>query len=149
MVFLCSLLEVHCQTAPYVSFMGLNLPNHAYVNLTSVGEDTSNPGNILRCHTDLSTCCSTDHGSHLGEWYFPDGSALRNASSGDDIYRHHEAQRVDLLHRNDATSPSGIYRCDVETIAVNDVNDDTITGETVYVGLYSPSEGIPIFVYSL
>ena len=39
-------------------------------------------------------------------------------------------------------SPSGIYRCDIETIAVNDYDINTVTGETVYVGLYPPSGGI-------
>ena len=39
-------------------------------------------------------------------------------------------------------SPSGIYRCDIETVAVNDDDADIITGETVYVGLYLPSEGL-------
>ena len=34
---LCSLVEAHSQTEyPYVSFMGVNLPNHAYVDLTLV-----------------------------------------------------------------------------------------------------------------
>ena len=51
--------EVHSQTEyPYVSFMGVNLPNHAYVDLTTVGDDNSDPGNIMRCHTNLGTCCT-------------------------------------------------------------------------------------------
>ena len=39
-VLLCllsALVEVHSQTVPYVSFMGTNLPNHSYVDLTLVG----------------------------------------------------------------------------------------------------------------
>ena len=52
-----------------------------------------------------------------------------------------EPQVVHIRRRNDATSPSGIYRCDIETVAVNDNDIDIITGETVYVGLYPPSEG--------
>ena len=58
---LWSLMEVHSQTEyPYVAFMGVNLPNHAYVDLTLVGNDRiSDPGNTVRCHTDLTTCCSS------------------------------------------------------------------------------------------
>ena len=74
---LCFLVEVHSETEyPYVSFMGVNLPNHAYVDLTTVGEDNSDPGNTVRCHTDLSTCCTGYQGSHRGDWYFPNGSVL-------------------------------------------------------------------------
>ena len=47
-----------------------------------------------------------------------------------------EPQEVHILRRNNVMSPSGIYRCDIETMAVNDDVLATITGETVYVGLY-------------
>ena len=58
-VLLWSLVEVHSQTEyPYVSFMGENLPNNSYVDLTLVGNDNSDPGvNIMRCLTNLSICC--------------------------------------------------------------------------------------------
>ena len=139
---LCSLVEeVHYQTVPYVSFMGENLPNHAYVDLTLVGEDTHDPGNTVRCHTDLETCCTGYWGIHRGEWYFPDGSALAGAGGGGDIYKSRGRQVVTLRRRNDAMSPSGIYRCEIETFVVNDDDVNTIFGETVYVGLYPPSGG--------
>ena len=51
------------------------------------------------------------------------------------------AQRVDL-ERWDNGATSGIYRCDIETNAVND--DDG--RETVYVGLYA-SGGVCVCVY--
>ena len=58
--FLWSLVEeVHSQTEyPYVSFMGEILPNHTYVDLTTVGNNNSDPGNTVKCHTDLTSCCS-------------------------------------------------------------------------------------------
>ena len=89
-------------------------------------------------------CCCNNQGIHRGDWYFPDGSVLPFASSpgGDDTVEDREPQEVHIHRRNDATSPSGIYRCDIETNAVNDNDVDTITGETVYVGLYPPNEGI-------
>ena len=57
---LWSLVEVHSQSEyPYVSFMGQNLTRHSYVDLTLVGTDDSDPGNTVRCITDLDTCCGS------------------------------------------------------------------------------------------
>ena len=141
MLLLVSLLwglvsVVHSQTVPYVSFMGVNLTNHSYVDLTLVGEDRSDHGNIVRCHSDLETCC---RGIHRGDWYYPDGSVVY-IDSFNDIYRRLNAQTVNLLSRNNAIPPSGIYRCQIPTEAVND-DVDTKLGEWVFVGLYPPSEG--------
>ena len=78
-VLLCllsALVEVHSQTVPYVSFMGTNLTNHSYVNLTLVGsaEDGSDS---VQCHTDLNTCCSHYQGDDRGDWYFSNGSRVQ------------------------------------------------------------------------
>ena len=137
---LCSLVvEVHSQTEyPYVSFMGVNLPNHAYVDLTLVGEDITGSGNTVRCHTNLDTCCTDRQGVHRGDWYFPNSSVLAGAGGGGDIYIRRGPQVVHLRRRNDAISASGIHRCEID---VNDNDVDTITGETVCVGLYPPSGG--------
>ena len=140
-----SLVEVHSQTVPYVS-MGVNLPNNAYVDLTTVGEDISASGDTVRCHSDLTSCCSTGEGDHRGSWFFPDGTELQFTGTSDDIVMDRELQEVHILRRSDVMSPSGIYRCDIETMAVNDNDVDTITGETVYVGLYPPNEGIYIHI---
>ena len=145
--FLCFLVEVHTQTAPYVSFMGEILLNHAYVDLTLVGNDITDPGNTVRCHTDLSTCCTSSQGIHRGDWYFPNGSVLAGGGGGGDIYKRRGPQRVELHRSNNATSPSGVYRCDIETVSVSDKNVNTINGESVYVGLYPPSEGNQSFYF--
>ena len=139
LVLFWSLVEVHSQTAPYVSFMGDILPNHAYVDLTTVGEFISD---TVRCNTDLSTCCVGDDNFHRGELYFPNGSVLSASGAGGNIYRSRGDLVIYLHRRNDAMSPSGIYHCEIETMAVNDNDTDTITGETVYVALYLPNEGI-------
>ena len=134
---LWSLVEVHSQTEyPYVSFMGENLPNHSYVDLTLVGTDDSDPGNTVRCHTDMTTCCRSTQGIHRGHWYFPTGDRLQIASPELDIFEWRSSQRVTLCRRNNAMSPSGIYRCDIATVAVHDDNDPSVR-ETVYVGLYA------------
>ena len=129
-------MEVHSQTAPYVSFMGETLPNHAYVNLSLVGEDGSGSDSV-QCHTDLSTCCISTWGIHRGDWNPPD-SEMRLPFSGEsgDIYEVYEAQRVDLHRRNNADMPSGIYRCDIPTNAVHNDSDISVR-ESVYVGLYA------------
>ena len=139
---LWSLVEVHSQTAPYVSFMGENLTNHSYVDLNLLGTDV---GNILRCSTDLDTCCTSGEGIHCGDWYFPDGNRLQPVSSGDDIYVVPGDQQVNIYRRNDALSPSGIYRCDIPTVAVHDDNNISVR-ETVYVGLYQRGEGNILYI---
>ena len=122
--------------------MGDILPNHAYVDLTTVEEDIGDPGDTVRCHSDLSTCCSINEGDHRGSWFFPDGTELPFTSTSDDIVMDREPQEVHIRRRNNVMSPSGIYRCDIETVPVNDNDVATITGETVYVGLYPSNEGI-------
>ena len=110
-------------------------PNHAYVNLSLVGEEGSHS---VRCHTDLSTCCSETQGDHRGDW-IPPGSDTRlplynDTSAG--IYQIQLEQRVILRRRNNAVMPSGIYRCDIATNAVHDDSDNSVR-ESVYVGLYA------------
>ena len=143
-VLLCllsALVEVHSQTVPYVSFMGTNLTNHSYVDLTLVGR-AGDGGDSVQCHSDLNTCCSSGQGGDRGDWYFPNGSRLEFSG---DIYEQRRAQRVDLHHRNNGDT-SGIYRCDIETNAVHSYDEsDTTTRETVYVGLYA-SGGVCVCV---
>ena len=153
---LWSLVEVHSQTEyPYVSFMGENLPNHSYVDLTQVGTDGihSDPGNNVRCHTDLSSCCSSSQGIHRGHWYFPDETKLQLASPELDIFERHVAQRVTIRRRNNAMGPSGIYRCDIPTVPVHDDSDLSVR-ETVYVGLYASGgseliNSVTVYTYNI
>ena len=138
LVFL-SLVEVHCQPAPYVSFMGNTLPSHGYVDLSLVGNDGSGSDSV-QCHTDLITCCTGEQGSHRGDWFFPDGIRLEFSNGGGNIYEDRDEQRVDLRRRNNANSPVGIYHCDIPTEAFHDDNDISVR-DTVYVGLYTASGG--------
>ena len=125
-------MEVHSQPAPYVTFRGVTLPKHAYVDLNEVMDAEDG----VQCHTDLQTCCSrVEDLVHRGDWYFPTGVRLGFATDNGDIYQLRLAQRVDLHRRNNATSPSGVYRCENPTLAVNDDNDRRVR-EMVYVGLY-------------
>ena len=119
---LWSLVEVSSQqTFPYISFMDQTLANHSYVDLNLVGDDDSDSDSV-QCHTDLTTCCSSDQGSDRGDWYFPNGTRLPFSHRSDYPYafEHRGNQSVDIRHRNRITPPSGIYRCDIETTAVHD-----------------------------
>ena len=139
LILLCSSVgEVCSQTFPYVSFMGQTLANHSYVDLSLVGDTDSGSDNV-QCHTDLAYCCSGAQGSHRGDWYFPNGTRLPFPTLGD-IFESRDGQRVDLLRRNRATSPVGIYRCDIPTDAVHNDTDRSVRA-TVYVGLYTASGG--------
>ena len=133
---LWSLVEVHSQSFPRLSFTSQTLANNSYVDISQVG----NVGSI-QCITDLATCCSGIQGQHRGDWYFPDGDRLPFAGDGDIIVETRYAQRVDLRRRSNVNSPTGIYRCDIPTTDVHDDNDISVR-DTVYVGLYTASAGI-------
>ena len=133
------LVEVHCQTAPYVTFMGNTIPNHGYVNISEVGDDGSG-SNSVQCITDLNTCCGGGQGSHRGDWFFPDGTTRLPFSGSGDIFESRGDKRVDLRRRNNANSPVGIYRCDIPTNVVH-IDGGNSVRDRVYVGLYTASGG--------
>ena len=129
-------LEVDSQTFPRLSFGNDDvLPNHGYVDLGTVGV---NYHNNVQCRTDLTTCCTSQQGDHRGQWYFPDGQPVTQSDDTDFYVREFE-RLVDLRRRNSATSPTGIYRCEIPTNAVHD-DTNTSVRASVYVGLYT-SEG--------
>ena len=134
-------VEVQCQTTPHVSFMGQTLADHSYVDISQVGNDRSGSDSV-QCHTDLNTCCSGDQGVHRGDWYFPNGTRLPFPDILPSIFEARQDKRVDI-RRNRGTGLTGIYRCDIETIA--GVNGDGMR-ETIYVGLYT-SDGGKINLY--
>ena len=139
-----SLVVVHCQTFPYVSFMGQTLANHSYVDLSLVGRPDVVPaaGPSVQCHTDLTTCCSSAQGIHRGDWYFPNGTRLPFPSHDIKLFDARTAQRVDLRHSTGTMSPPvGIYHCDVQTNAVHHDTDLFVRDIPVYVGLYNGTTG--------
>ena len=143
---LWSLVEVHSQTFPYVSFMYQSaLVNHSYVDFSQVGNDRSGSDSV-QCITDLSTCCTGADGPHRGDWYFPNGTRLSfNAPGAYTLYEYRLAQRVDIRRRHysysDPNPSPGIYRCDIPTNAVHDDDDISVRDAPVYVGLYTASGG--------
>ena len=118
--------------------MGQTLADHSYVDISQVGNDFTDGSNTVQCHTDLNTCCSGIQGTHRGDWYFPDGTRLPFPNPSYAIIESRQERRVEL-RRYSGTEPTGIYRCDIETVAVHD-NDNGMR-ETVYVGLYTSNGG--------
>ena len=144
-----SLVEVHSQTppaAPYLTFVVEILPDHSYVNLSTLGE-LDNEDNHVVCHTDLDTCCGGYDRYDRGYRYFPNGDPLPGVSydgaSTNPIVLRRGPQIVSLIRGTGPSDvPSGLYRCIIETNAVNDPQiyfdpPERIIGETLYVGVYS------------
>ena len=144
LILLWSLVEVHSQTAPYLTFMGETLPNNSYVDLSALGEFDNNASHVV-CHTDLTTCCGGGGINNRGYWYLPNGDVLPGAAGGpgaadNPIVLKRDIQMVSLIRgTGPGDVPSGIYHCVIETNAVKGPNNspEDITGETVYVGVYS------------
>ena len=90
----------------------------------------------MRCHTDLTSCCTGRQGQHHGDWYFPGGTRLPFSSNTVTFFETRGGEQVNIHRRNSANPPSGIYRCDIPTDVVHDENDISVR-ETVYVGLYA------------
>ena len=138
MIFLLwSSVDVNSQTAPYITFMGETLPNNSYVNVSLVG-DADSSGAGVQCHTDLTTCCSSQQGMDRGDWYAPNGDklAFHRSSILNSTFERRERQKVTLYYRSwfsPSDHQSGMYRCD---IAVNGSGRGA-----VYIGIY---ETIPI-----
>ena len=119
-------VDVHSLTFPYLTFMGNIIPNNSYVDLNTVGIENTDD---VQCHTDLLTCCGGAQGPDRGDWYFSDENRL--PFSG--VVYEGRGDRLVVLRYTGSGGTSGIYRCDIETVAVNN-NDGR---ETVYVGLYT------------
>ena len=138
---LSSLMEVHSdEMFPHVTFMGNTLSNNSYVDLSLVGENRNS--DTVQCHTDLDTCCRSSQGINRGDWFAPDNDTRLPFPNENPVnfYEDRQAQVVHLRRKNNASGPSGIYRCNIGTIAVHDDNDPSV-GETVYVGLYNSERG--------
>ena len=117
----------------FVRFLGVDLSNHSYVDLTAVGAAMDGSDSV-QCRTDLSTCCTSTAGGDFGDWFFPSGTLVPFPNAAHNIFEARRmSQRVDLRHRGTGGAISGIYRCTIETIAVNDEDGR----EIVYAGLYA------------
>ena len=101
------------------------------MTITDIGEFR----NALLCITNLSECCRQSYkGTSPRDWYYPNsGSMVKKYFPGSDLYRDRGPSVVRLNRRNNATSPTGIYRCRIP-------NSDEI-GVDIYVGVYNANSG--------
>ena len=130
-----ALVEVHSQTAPYLTVKGKNIPNNSYVDFNTVGPKIENQKpNTLQCKTDLNTCCTRTQGPDRGDWYLPNGNRLPiyNYNVIPVLSEGRGPQRV-FVYYIGRSGTSGIYRCDIETIAVNNNSGNV----SLFVGFYT------------
>ena len=114
--------------------MGERLPNNSFVDLNLVGNDDSN---AIVCHTDLTTCCRESEGQSHGEWQRVGKTQLPYP-----LYQSNGTRAVELrAYENQFTGSDyyyrGIYRCAIETTAVN----GHMGRASVYIGLYNATSG--------
>ena len=113
----------------YLSLNDDIIPNHGYVMISDIG---STDNTALICHTNRPATLNNNADSG-GDWVGPDETRVTGTSVPG--FRRNRGPMMVRLLRNTATdSPSeGIYHCLVE--------DDTLTEQTVYVGLYNSGGG--------
>ncbi len=104
--------------------------SHSILDPSTISIDTSS----LFCITTTVACCQSTHtgtGMGAGQLYFPNGTEVLVGPSNP-LYMTRGASIVRLNRASSATTPSGLYRCEVP------VTDST---ESVYIGLYTVGQG--------
>ena len=127
-------IQLYC-TGIYVSLDDRVIPNHGYVVISDIG---STDDTALICHTNRPATLNNNADSG-GDWFAPDETRV-DATAVPGFRRNRGPMMVRLL-RDTATDPppEGIHHCLVE--------DDTLTEQTVYVGLYNSGGGIYTYEY--
>ena len=90
-------------TGVYFQFNGTSYTNNSRVNITDIGEGD----NSLVCVTNNTSCCK----NLVGEWYFPNGSAVKIEGAGEAFYRNRGPRMVRLHRRYNAMMPTGPFCC--------------------------------------
>ena len=107
-------------------------PNNSIVNIEDIGARA----NALHCITDRMQCCRMSDGGEDGEWYQP-GQASSvvgfGGTSRANFSRSRGPSAVLLNRRNGATSPAGLYRCEVP--------DSQDISHQLFIALYNASGG--------
>ena len=133
---MCHDKKINIISGVTVDLSGLALPNNSLVdfddipNLSITGGVTND--SVLNCRTDLEACCN-DHLQNLpaplGEWYYPDGTALPFDTSpgGGATFRRNRALMNVRLWRRATPTERGRFRCELPN--AQNVN------QTVYVNI--------------
>ena len=122
-------IQLYC-TGIYVGLDDRAIPNHGYVVISDIG---STDDTALICHTNRPATLNNNADSG-GDWFASDETRVDDTAVPG--FRRTRGPMMVRLLRNTATDPpsEGIYHCLVE--------DDTLTEQTVYVGLYNSGGGI-------
>ena len=123
------------------AYLNLNddiIPNHGYVVISDIG---STDDTALICHTNRPATLNNSADSG-GNWFAPNGMTIDFGGTSVPGLRRNRGPMMVRLLRNTAIDPpsEGIYHCLVE--------DDTLTEQTVYVGLYNSGGGIYIGIHT-
>ena len=97
---------------------GDSFPINGAIDINRIGEGTLA---ALVCHTDDTACCrgrdDPPDGVGRGEWYLP-GEIVAIPTPSDpnaNFYRSRGTGVLRLNRRNPATTPTGVYRCEIPT----------------------------------
>jgi hypothetical protein len=95
-------------TAVYFELKGERYDNNSEVSILSIGEGD----NALLCKTDKQDCCGALP-NRFGEFYYPQGVRVPINSVGEGFYRNRGEQLIRLNRREDTSSPTGRYYCEL------------------------------------
>ena len=118
----------------YLSLKNDIIPNHGYVMISDIGS-TDDTALICRTNRPANLINSLGYTNSGGNWFAPNGMTLDfGGRTVPGLRRTRDPMMVRLLRNTATDAPSeGIYHCLVE--------DNTLTEQTVYVGLYSSGGG--------
>ena len=98
----------------FIIVLWFELRGTVYLNNTAVLVENIGEGqNALLCYTTNPTCCGN---RRVGEFYFPNNTMVPILSAGGSFYRNRGNKHIRLNRRNDATSPTGRYRCQLPDV---------------------------------
>ena len=104
---------MHCPGV-HLSLRGRRYDNNSNILIPDIGEEDCG---ALLCFTDLVQCCrdsDTPTGvGALGQWLYPNGSAVGAMGGREDFYVDRGSSVVRLHRRINATSPTGNFCCEV------------------------------------
>ena len=113
-----------------LELLGVTLPNNSFVDFDDIPEysDGLNPNDYnyrqtMFCRTNLAPCCNPPP---VGEWYYPNGSALE-FDAGGTTFRRNRGTGVIRLYRRSSPTERGRFRCEIPNAADPNIN------QTLYV----------------
>ena len=90
-------------------------------------EDIGDGNDALFCMTNLTGV----NGSAIGDWYFPNGTAVFSTHNDSEIHKTGGEMAVRLNRRRGGEE--GIYHCEIA--------DSMDVNQSIYVGVYNTSTG--------